>query len=498
MLDLLIFPNTLIEDNLILKSYVISNIYIIEHPVYFTMYKYHKLKLILHRSTMKYYENYLITKYKISKNKIKYINFNLFNNFKFDNVIFYDPCDHYVIKDIHKKCNNYTIIHNPIFLTKKSELKFYWNNYSRNHKSFYIWQRRKLNILIDKNKKPLFDKWSFDIHNRNPFPKNITNKFNNEYLKTQYNKNKKNIYVIEAIKYVSNNFHNNPGNYNFYLPITFKDVKLFYDYFILEKLNNFGIYEDAVNTNINFGFHSVISPLINIGLITPNYIINIIKNIPVNIKSINSIEGYIRQIIGWREYCYLFYLFGRKTFNKNIFNNTNKLNTDIWYNKTKLTNISIIDKLIEKTINIGYLHHIERLMYIGNFMLITQINPKDVFKWFQTMFLDSYHVFMYPNVYGMSQYSCGNFMMSRPYFSSSNYLIKMSNFNKKEQININNKYIYTKDLWNYLYYSFINKNKKILYKNYATYNMVKHWLNKPIKEKNIINKYSKIYLINYT
>jgi deoxyribodipyrimidine photolyase-related protein len=145
-----------------------------------------------------------------------------------------------------------------------------------------------------------------------------------------------------------------------------------------------------------------------------------------------------------------------------------------------------IDSIIKKIVNYAYAHHIERLMYLGNFMLICQVDPKEVFRIFMEWSIDSYEWVMIPNVMGMSQYS-SPIMMTRPYFSSSNYINKMSTYK------VSSKDTWSKT-WDALYYNFINSNENIFRKNYAIAQQVKHWDNKTEDEKKEIKKLAKEYI----
>jgi len=201
-----------------------------------------------------------------------------------------------------------------------------------------------------------------------------------------------NKHVINAKEYINKYYKNNYGNDEYFIyPINHNDAKKWLKKFIKYKLNNFGEYEDGINSNILIGYHSCLSPILNIGLLTPIDVINEIKKIKINKNNIFSIEGFIRQIIGWREYCYFIYdLYGNNLKKKENFyykNNLNKLNNDIW-NAT--TNIPYIDNIITKINNYAYCHHIERLMCISNYFNLLNINPKDIYKWFMIMFIDAY------------------------------------------------------------------------------------------------------------
>lgn len=496
-MSVIILPNQLFENNELLLKY--KKIYIYEHPIHFTLFSYHKLKIVLMRSSMKYYVDFIKKKY---GSTIKYYEYwenieDIFRTNKNKQLHLYDPIDHTIIQnfaDLSKKYLVELVIHeSPNFMCSKKILKQYIKEKNIiKHSSFYKWCRVKFNILMNDDK-PIGNVWSYDSKNRLPFPHNF--EINDTVKKTN------NKYIIEAKKYVDKHFKNNNGNYDFfYLPITHEDAKIHFKNFLKNKLECFGPYQDAVSQNNIFGCHSVLSPLINIGLLNPDYIIKKTMEYYNKYNSkIESVEGFIRQIF-WREYVMFIYIFYDNEFNnKNYFNNQKKISND-WYNAT--TQIKPIDDLINKVSKYGYLHHIERLMYIGNFMLISNIHPNDVYEWFMSFFIDAISPWvMKPNVYGMSQFSTGPFMMNRPYFSSSNYIQKMSSYKKKinfyPAIILENKKYEWFELWDGLYYNFINKNNKKLSKNYFTANLVNLWNKKDTSSKNKILNLAKKYLDKY-
>ncbi len=497
--NVFIFPNSLFENNKLIDKN--SKVWIIEHPVYFTKYKFHKMKLILHRSSMKYYQDYIRKKYKC---RVKYIEFNddldkMFKDLKNKKVHFHDPVDHHVVKNMKSLAKKYNIelqIHDtPMFLSNLNDLNSYAKNKKRfYHDNFYKWQRNRLNVLM-KNSKPRGGKWSFDVQNREPFPEN----FKENYI-PKINTNK---YVREAKKYANKNFKNNPGNTDLYLPIDHRGAKNHFKRFLKDRFKCFGPYQDAVDKNIPFGCHSVISPLLNIGLLEPKYVVEKAEEYGIkNRIPMQSLEGFIRQVVGWREFTRMMYMFKRKEFEqKNHFNHKRKLNKKIWFENKGTTGFEIMDDMIDKVFKYGYLHHIERLMYIGNWMLINKINPDHCFDWFMVFFIDSYSWVMYSNVYGMSQYSAGDIMMTRPYFSSSSYIDRMSTYKKRkdvyQKIKLNDEDYEWFQVWDSLYYNFIDTNKKEFSKNYAIARQVKHWKDKSETEKKKLKKIANVYMDKY-
>ena len=197
-----------------------------------------------------------------------------------------------------------------------------------------------------------------------------------------------------------------------------------------------------------------------------------------------SKEGFIRQVIGWREYCYFIYdKYDNYMVNKVFYNkNKYKLPTKFWEGNT---NIPFIDNIIKNINKYAYSHHIERLMCIGVFLLFIGISVEEIYVWFQTMYIDAYDVFMIPNVYGMLCYGFINndkHMMTKPYFSGSNYVLKMSDY-KSSEIEINNKKYKWDEIYDSLYYNHINNYSDKLEKIYSTALAVKRWKTKMTEDQ---------------
>ena len=491
---LLIFPTQLFSDISFITNWVNQNsnknkpIYLIEEPRYFTEFSFHKLKLAYHRASMKKYYDFL----KKKKLNVKYINFEQVTKVFYlslksnsDLVSIISPGDFKLEKKLEtifgKKL---VILDNVNWLIKLDEIeqikKLIYKNSKYSHEEFYKYQRKKLDILVDSADKPIGSKWSYDTANRLPLPKShqvpetVTKSLNNKYIK-------------EAIGYVNKHFPNNYGSLdNFIYPIDTKGSLKWLDKFLKERLGNFGPYEDAVSESEPFVYHSVLSPMMNIGILTDTQVVSkSYKYYLAHKKSITieSFEGFIRQVIGWRNYVYTVYMLdGPKLFESNHLKHNAQLNEKFWTGKT---GIIPIDSIINKLVTYAYAHHIERLMYLGNFMLICMVDPKEVYRIFMEWAIDSYEWVMIPNVFGMSQFADSGTMMTRPYFSSSNYINKMSSFKRDGEWDV---------IWDALYYNFINRHEKILRKNYAIAQQVKHWDNKTDKEKDSIKKIAKQYL----
>jgi deoxyribodipyrimidine photolyase-related protein len=483
-MNLLLFPNNLYEVRYFPKN-ELKKVYLLEDPVFFghrdIKMKFNKLKLVLHRGSMKYYEDYL----KEKKIKVDYINLDELDNLKYkflkglDNIGHFELNDHLLESRLKKymKGKKVTVFSNPNFLVSLDQLEKYHNKKTKNnkyfHKNFYDFMKGELKLL-EKTK-------SYDEENRNKLPSGI--KIPN------LPKKKVDKYEKEAIKYIDKLFPKNYGSSdNLLFPLNHIESKKWVKYFIKEKLDKYGTYQDAIVDNEGFMFHANISPMMNIGLINPDYVVDEITEYYNKNKKkvgINNYEGFIRQIIGWREYQRYCYLYAYKDLTKpNYFGHKNKLNKK-WYDGT--TGIRPIDDSIKFAFKTGYLHHIIRLMVVSNFMNLCRIKPDDCYKWFMEFAVDSYDWVMIQNVYSMGQWADGGLTMRKPYISSDNYIVNMSNYKREDW----------GDKWNDLYYYFISDHEDKLKKTPYIRNLV-HWKKKSKKEKDEIIKSSKKLIKNLT
>ena len=474
-MTLIILPNQLFPLKLIKKEYndIFTKVILIEEPRYFTDFKFHKLKLVYHRASMKkYYDELKKNKIDVTYVEYKKVNKDFYTKLNKDTTYYFRPCDHDLFDKYSKVLKKAHLIETLNFLMTAEEIfenknKFFSNN-KYSHDLFYKMQREKLDILM-KNDKPIGEKWSFDTENRKSLPNNIK--------EPKLPKIKKDKYYKEAVIYVDENFSDNYGYTDEWLyPIDTKSALKWLKHFVSKKLSTFGPYQDAVETSKPFLFHSILSPMMNIGILPDIYVIKIADEYYNKHKAsipIASYEGFIRQVIGWRNYVYSIYMLEPDMYNKNFLKHKRKIDDKYWLGTTT---IKPIDAIIHNIQKYSYAHHIERLMYLGNWFLINQVDPKEVHRIFMEWTIDAYDWVMVPNIMGMSQFADGGKMMTRMYFSSSNYIDKMSSFKRKKDET-------WWQTWDAIYYSFINKHQDILAKNYATSRQVIHWKNKSPTEK---------------
>ena len=272
--------------------------------------------------------------------------------------------------------------------------------------------------------KPVGGKWSFDEENRKKIPKDKSLPVEIIHSSSSHLEEVKNLILQK--------FNDHPGELeNVWFPTSRKKSEQHLEYFLEHKFLHFGDYEDSVLEKSNFLFHSSISPMLNVGLLEPKAVVDKAllfgekNNIPIN-----SIEGFVRQIIGWREFVRGIYrVKGNFQYESNFWNHNNKLG-ESWYKGT--TGIEPLDDIIKTVNKDGYTHHIPRLMILSNIMNLSRIHPKEIYKWFMEMFIDSSDWVMVPNVFGMATFSDGGLMSTKPYTCGSNYILKMSNYKRGE------------------------------------------------------------------
>lgn len=449
----LIFPHQLFKNTEYLDND--QPIFLLEEFLFFNQYKFHKQKIALHRASMKFYESYLIIKkFKVEyiestsplsdvQNLIKYL-----EKGKFEKIRITDVCDNWLEKRIRETKLKLEVLDSPLFINTREDLKVYFENRKSYHQTDFYKQQRVFRNILMKDGKPIGEKWTFDTENRKRYPKNKKAPF--------INFPENSMYFEEAKIYTNQNFSDHYGNLSSYqrYPVTFEQAENWLNQFLEFRFADFGVYEDSIVGSEHFLHHSVLSPLLNIGLLTADRVLKkAIDHAEEHKIPINSLEGFVRQILGWREFVRGVYLYqGTYQRNKNYWKHHNTLPQSFY---TGTTEIKPVDNTILKVLETGYAHHIERLMIAANLMNLLKIDPDDVYQWFMELFIDSYDWVMVPNVYGMSSFSDGGKMSTKPYISGSNYIKKMSDYMDGDWT----------DKWDGLFWNFVNDNRKFFETN---------------------------------
>ncbi len=428
----LIFPHQLFKANPAVAAG--RKVYLVEEYLFFSQYQFHQQKILFHRASMKAYAAYLAdtgiaVEYieAISPlHDIRELIAHLYKQ-KVTELHVAEVADNFLHKRIVSACGKknirYVLYPTPNFLNTPEAVKLYFDRKKTYFQTgFYTEQRRQRNILLDEAGNPAGGQWTYDSDNRKKFPENE----GVPVLQTP----SENEFVQEARQYVAQHFAEGYGSTaHFMYPTDFAGAEKWLDDFLKERFEKFGIYEDAIVASETVLHHSVISPLLNAGLLHPQDIID--KAIAAAAKynvPLNSLEGFVRQVLGWREFIRIVYeREGSKQRTTNYWGFTRKIPPSFW---TGTTGIPPIDHTIKKVLQTSYCHHIERLMVLGNFMLLCEFDPDEVYRWFMELFIDAYDWVMVPNVYGMTQFADGGLMTTKPYISGSNYLMKMSDYAK--------------------------------------------------------------------
>ena len=443
-----------------IKKTKIKKVFMKEDLGLCTNYRHHKLKIFFFLSSMRQYRDYLIENgYEVIYHSIDDQSFDVdflktldqeikensisdLGYFEIEDDEFNDKFKSF-LKEEKIKTNEFQ---SPMFLCSKTEFKDFFGNKSLRMVSFYQMMRKKYDLLMDGDK-PEGGKWSFDAENRKKLPKNIEIPVLPK-LKTAG-------FVSELRQTIELKFANHPGKLEeAWFPTNRSNSIKWLKNFLEKRFAKFGDYEDAIDSDHNFIFHSALSPLLNIGLLTPSEVIKeTIEFSKKNEIPLNSLEGFIRQIIGWREFIRgTYHQKGEEERQSNFFNHHHKL-TDAWY--AGETGIPPLDDAIKDCLNYGYTHHIPRLMVISNLMTLSRIHPEEIYKWFMEMFIDSSEWVMVPNVFGMGTFADGGIFATKPYSCGSNYLLKMSNYKKGPWC----------DVVDGLYWKFMSDNKKFFASN---------------------------------
>jgi deoxyribodipyrimidine photolyase-related protein len=507
----LIFPHQLFEvkylQTVLSSNAAATDFFLIEEPLFFgspeRVPTFHRLKLILHRASMMYYQD-MLEKESNKKNKSSYIKSVTYMDYKtlmrgdgnrqsygflkrYKHVHYFDVTDHLlndIIEKEVKRVHASSYVHDtPLFLTPTKSLADYMESYQKKggnpfyHKAFYQWQLKRMKL-------PYITK-SYDTDNRKSLPKNSP-------VIQQPDGDGATHYVKEATAYVATLFPLAFGDKksDFIYPVTHHTAKQWLDHFLKNKLHRFGTYQDALPTDSRntFVYHSILSSSLNIGLLDPAYVVQRVVDFYEHHKTtvgINNYEGFLRQLVGWREYERLLYIYYYDTLlESNHFENQNTLPKE-WFILDAAASdqrIPPLDAALRNIHSTAYLHHIQRLMVVMNYMTLLEISPREIYQWFMAMSIDSYDWVMITNVYSMGYATPKT--MRKPYLSGSNYLLKMMGQTKTNTATMYpacHGFVWT-ELWDALFYRFIVKKQKQL-QGTPYIRLISAWRKKSVTDK---------------
>ena len=287
---------------------------------------------------------------------------------------------------------------------------------------FYRQMRKTHHILIDADGEPEGGQWNFDQDNRKPYPKKGPGMVDGpiQFQPDQI--------TLDVLAYVKKNYKDHPGSLEYFnWPVTRAQALEGLQYFIDYRLRNFGVFQDAMWTETPFGWHSVLSTSLNLKLLNPREVINAVLGAWKKYSlDLSTVEGFIRQILGWREFVRgMYYLDMPKMAEDNYYSHTRALPKWYWDGNTQM---ACMRDAIGQTLKYGYAHHIQRLMITGNFALLAEILPSEVCDWYLAIYVDAIEWVELPNTAGMALFANGGRFTSKPYIASGAYVKRMSNY----------------------------------------------------------------------
>ena len=464
----LVFPHQLFLEHL--EAPQGSRFVLVEDDLFFRHHAFHAHKLVLHRASMRRFARRLresgftvdvveTDPHTPSADRLT----TLLRDLSPDRVTVFDMVDDWLerrtrrlLADVGCPLRAEDVLESPGFLTTRAEIAQWFDTGSARMQHFYVWQRRRLGILLDGDR-PVGGQWSFDADNRKKLPRG--------HPVPPVAPPPRHTAVQEAVVWVGEAFPDAPGRAEtFAWPTSHEEATEAHEAFLAERFAEFGPYEDAISREHPYLFHSLLTPGLNIGLVSPAYAVRRALEVGADAEvGLASVEGFVRQLIGWREYMRATYvLWGRQMRTANHLQHARSLHPGWW---TAQTGLEPVDLVIERVLEHGYAHHIERLMVLGNAMCLLRTDPVAVHEWFMEMFVDAYDWVMVPNVHAMSQFAAGDAITTKPYVSGSNYLRKMSDLPKGD---------WTAD-WDGLYWAFVADHRDVFEANPRARVMPRMW-----------------------
>lgn len=454
---LLLYPHQLYQVSDLPK---VDTIILVEEPLYFGMdqehpMRLHKQKLILHRASMRRYVEEVLWP---AGFKTEYIELDVLMSSgdvldkvtKAEQLYVIDPSDNVLTKRLlqarreREDLPNLTFLSNPNFYLKEHEVRQYFTEHkSPEFLDFYQWQRERFNILIDQDYKPFGGQWTHEGPEHKKLPADV--------VLPSFGVFGDNKHVQEAVKWVEEHFPDNPGSSEFIWPTDHAEAKAWLDDFLTHRIDDFATYEHTIDPRSPWLYHSLLASSLNTGLLKPQEVVAAAlerhNKQPVPLA---SLEGFIRQILGWREFTRGQYL-SASPHPQNDFNHHRKL-TSAWYNGS--TGIPPLDDLIKKLLEHAYSHQAEQRLIAANLMILSEIQPEQIYRWFHELSIDSFDWSLVPQIYGMQLFASGS--NDGPLaIAPCDAVLEVSNYDRDVW----------SDIWDGLYWRFIEKHQTALGKD---------------------------------
>ncbi|MCC2616574.1 cryptochrome/photolyase family protein [Aestuariibacter halophilus] len=321
---------------------------------------------------------------------------------------------------------------------------------------FYREMRKRWNILMDQQQ-PVGGKWNYDSANRNPLPENVSVPSPTQFATDDITR--------DVMALVENHFSDHFGRLDgFHYAVTRAQALTVLDEFIRQRLVHFGDYQDAMATDQPWLFHAHISFYLNCGLLLPKEVIAQVESVYRQGQvPLNAAEGFIRQVLGWREYVRGLYWLKMPDYKQQNYLHAKRALPSFFWDAD--TDMACLSQCIGQTRDTAYAHHIQRLMVIGNFSLLAGLSPDAVNDWYLRVYADAYEWVELPNVTGMILFADGGVLASKPYAASGAYIHRMSDYCQHCHYNVKQKNGPQACPFNYLYWHFLMRNQHQLSNN---------------------------------
>lgn len=458
-MSLILFPHQLFAVEVLRKTGV-RDICLIEDPAFFgdrsgsahgpRFLKLNRMRILYMRVCMRIYASYLDSKgYAVKHVKVDDLwGVPLHRRYAFlgkATYVGFDVTDKLVEKRLVRAGVTVRWLDSPAFLLTRADLAQYMKGRDGKrlqHSTFFDFVKRKMKVLQGVK--------STDAQNRAAYPRHHGPIIPDPYVKLEHD-GLRNKFWEHEVKWIKTSvFQDNPGPLEDPgLPMTHRDASRWLEKFIEQRLDMFGKYEDAIVKGQPWMYHSGLSIYLNMGLILPHQVVEAVLG--ADTKMTNR-EGFLRQLMGWREYARCYYLYvAPSTYLKNVFRVNGRLGKD-WYSEDPQIGVRVVDDAVRDAWKHGYLHHIRRLMVVSNYMMLNEIHPNQAFAWMYEFSLDSWDWVMVFNVYSMGTWSDEGFAMRKPYISSARYLQKMAHMSDRDDI----------EEWNAKFQRFVKRHFNVL------------------------------------
>jgi deoxyribodipyrimidine photolyase-related protein len=449
---------------------------LVEDDLLFRQYAFHAQKLVLHRASMRRFATRLreagfdvgVVETSAREPSGRRLT-RLVEELRPTEVTVFDVVDDWLARDTTAaladggyRLRPQDVLETPMFLTSRAQVRDWFAGHRARMASFYAWQRVRLDVLVD-GTSPVGGRWSFDTENRRRLPKGYA--VPAPWRPGAGTAVRRHPEVEEAIAWVAEEFPDAPGNAAaFAWPTAHEEAETAYEDFLDTRFGDFGPFEDALSRAHPWLFHSMLTPGLNTGLITPDRVLaRALEVAERDALPLPSVEGFVRQVIGWREYMRATYvMWGRRMRTSNALRHARPL-ADGWWDAS--TGLDPVDHVVGSVLENGWAHHIERLMVCGNAMCLLRTHPDAAYEWFMEMFVDAYDWVMVPNTYAMSQFAAGTAITTKPYVSGSNYLRKMSDYGDGE---------WARD-WDALFWTFVRDHRDVFDTNPRSRMLPRTW-----------------------